>query len=209
MAQTNIIARGRSGWSPEEQDLLWHEVKKASQNGGSLRTVFDSVANQTGRKPNSIRNYYYIAVKEGQAPEGVSCQRTLPFRPFDDDEMQGLVRRILIARSKGLSVRSCVMEMGEGDKAKTLRYQNKYRSILKNRPDYIKQAMEQLEREGVEFGEDFTPVRRRKYKLSEKAGDADENLMRLRAAIADCGEKAPALVDALCDFLKAQAELSL
>ncbi len=203
MAQTNIIARGRSGWSPEEQDLLWREVKSASANGGSLRTVFDSVARQTGRKPNSIRNYYYIAVKEGGAPEGVSCQRTLPFRPFDESEMHQLVRQILIARSSGMSVRSCVMEMGEGDKAKTLRYQNKYRSILKNRPEYIKLVMEQLEKEGVEFGADFTPVRRRKYKLNEKANE-DEKLARLREAIEDCGEKAPVLVDALCDFLKAQ-----
>ena len=208
MAQSNIITRGRAGWSADERTLLWNEVEKATEAGSSLRTVFYSVAEQTGRKPNSIRNYYYISVKDGEAPDGVSCQRALPFTPFDDGELKDMVREILIARANGVSVRSCVMDMGAGDKSKTLRYQNKYRSILKNRPEYIRQAMAELEKEGVEFGEDFTPVRKRKYSVVSGNSAADENVSRLKAAIEGCGSGAYELLDALCDFLAAQKSLA-
>ena len=161
MVQETILGRGRTGWKQEETDLLWREIKRASQNGAALRQVFDAVAQQTGRKPNSVRNYYYIAVKSGEAPDGLVCQRALPFTPFDRDELHDLVSEVLRARAQGVSVRACVTALGNGDKSKILRYQNKYRSVLKNRPEYIRAVMDELRDQGVCFDASFTPVRRK------------------------------------------------
>ena len=53
----------RSGWKDEEKLMLWDEVKKAQSSGAPLKRVFETVAQLTGRKPNSVRNYYYMKVK--------------------------------------------------------------------------------------------------------------------------------------------------
>lgn len=136
----------RTGWREEETQLLWNQVRQASQQGAPLREVFESVAAALGRKPNSIRNYYYAQLKEKNEPE---LKRAMPFETFSDDEVRALVRTILQKKGEGMSVRACVTEMAGGDKALMLRYQNKYRSTLRARPELIREVMEELEREGV------------------------------------------------------------
>lgn len=204
MSQSKAAARGRSGWRPEERELLWKEVEQAGREGAALRSVFDSVAAQTGRKPNSIRNYYYMSVRGGGAPDGVECQRAAPFVPFDDEELHSLVRQILRSRAEGRSVRACVMELGNGERARTLRYQNKYRSILRTRPEYIRQVMDELAAEGVVFGDDFTPVRRRRQ--PGRAAGLDESLSALReAAAAPGGAEALSALRGVLDALEEAA----
>ena len=54
----------RSGWSEAENHLLWETADEAQQQGLPLKVVFERIAEQTGRRPNSIRNYYYAQVRE-------------------------------------------------------------------------------------------------------------------------------------------------
>ena len=69
----------RSGWNPEETAQLWQEVRACNSSGQPLRAAFERMAARTGRKSNSIRNYYYAAVKAGDVPGDVSTARALPF----------------------------------------------------------------------------------------------------------------------------------
>ncbi len=193
--------RSRSGWQPNEQQILWDEIEKASQSGKALRAAFDAVAQKTGRKPNSIRNFYYVSVKNGGAPNGVACQRALPFTPFDDQELHELVRQVLLGRAQGKSVRACVGELGGGDRQLALRYQNKYRSMLKTRPEYIRQVMAELAAQGVAFGDDFTPVRRRRAPAAPACADA------VLSAALQLGPDGAALLEAQCDFLQSAAAI--
>ena len=128
MEQTAIrTTRRHAGWSEEENRLLWETADEAQQQGLPLKQVFEQIAGQTGRKPNSIRNYYYAQVRQR---EGGICP--LPrFVPFEEGEVEQLVEQVLRARARGQSVRSCLQEMAGGDHSLMLRYQNKYRSILK------------------------------------------------------------------------------
>jgi len=48
-----------------------------------------------------------------------------------------------------MSVRACVMQMSGGSHSRMLRYQNKYRTILKHRPDLIAEVTEELRKEGL------------------------------------------------------------
>ena len=50
------IQRGRTGWKNEEDTLLFAEIEKSVGRGTPLKSVFEAVAEQTGRKPNSGRN---------------------------------------------------------------------------------------------------------------------------------------------------------
>jgi hypothetical protein len=141
------INMGRhSGWSEEENRLLWETADEAQQQGLPLKHVFERIASQTGRRPNSIRNYYYAQVRQ-RGGEYVPAQR---FVPFASGEVEALVERVLRARANGQSVRACLQDMSMGDHSLMLRYQNKYRSVLKNRPELIESITEKLRNEGID-----------------------------------------------------------
>ena len=69
----------------------------------------------TGRKPNSVRNYYYTVLCRQSPAEAASVAR---FTPFTPSEMEQLLRDVLCAQAEGGSVRACALQLAEGDRAK-------------------------------------------------------------------------------------------
>lgn len=136
----------RTGWTPAEKEILMEAVRRADESGASLRSVFEETGMRLGRKPNSVRNFYYLQLR---AREGRGQPRALPFETFTEEEVQGLVRQILLGKSRGQSVRACVMELSRGNKTVMLRYQNKYRAVLKKKPEMIRELRRALEQEGI------------------------------------------------------------
>lgn len=136
----------RSGWSDYENKLLWETADEAQQQGLPLKAVFERISEKTGRRPNSIRNYYYAQVRQR---EGESAH-TARFVPFTQEEVDDLMEKVLRARAAGQSVRSCLQELSDGDHSLMLRYQNKYRSVIKTRPEYVKKVVDKLNDQGVE-----------------------------------------------------------
>ena len=135
----------RSGWSENENKLLWETADEAQQQGLPLKAVFEQIARQTGRRPNSIRNYYYAQVRQHDGSEA----RPARFVPFTQQEVDWLMEQVLVARSAGQSVRSCLQKLSGGDHSLMLRYQNKYRAVIKSRPDYVKDMVDRLNEQGV------------------------------------------------------------
>lgn len=133
MEQT-MVRGPRSGWREDEIDQLWREIQRANASGQPLRSVFEEMGGRLGRKPNSVRNYYYMQLR-GQ--EGDTLRRAQPFETFTEAEVRSLLKSVLRARAQGQSVRACVMALSQGDHARMLRYQNKYRSLLKKRPELV------------------------------------------------------------------------
>ena len=214
MAENHAYARQRCGWQKEEEQILWEEIAKAAGSGQALKSAFDAVALKTGRKAGSIRNFYYISVKNGAAPADLPVKRALPFVPFEQDELHELVRAVLIGRTQGKSVRACVGELSRGDRTLALRYQNKYRSILKTRPEYIRCVMDELAAQGVAFSSDFTPVRRRRSAVqlpcpdpllaaAEKCGAAGQELLLTLSAILQDAARACTKMDSAPDDTQA------
>lgn len=136
------------GWQQSEIDALKARIDEAEQSGESLRSVFDRLALELGRKPNSIRNFYYAQLR---TQEGEGMGRALPFETFTPGEVEELVRSVLISRAQGMSVRACVRKLAAGDQTLMLRYQNKYRSTVRTRPDLVHKVMEALTQEGVPY----------------------------------------------------------
>jgi len=140
--------RVRGGWRPEETERLWAQVHRANELGEPLRSVFERIGLELGRKPNSIRNFYYAQLKEREQPE---LKRALPFSTFAEGEVRQLLRQVLGARAKGVSVRACVQHLADGDKTRMLRYQNKYRSTIKGRPQLVREVMQEMEIAGEPY----------------------------------------------------------
>lgn len=156
--------RGRAGWTQQEEELLFNEIESCEGAGRPLKQVFDAVAEKTGRRPNSIRNYYYARIKEKDL--STTALHAGAFVPFTDEEIHSLLRTVLSAQANGISVRACTMSMGGGDNKAMLRYQNKYRALLKNRPRLVEQVVNELRIEGV----DFDPYARRSLRREKAVG---------------------------------------
>ncbi len=137
----------RTGWKDDEKLLLWDEVKKAQKIGAPLKRVFETVAKETGRKPNSVRNYYYMKVKE----TGEIEQKPSTFTPFDRDEIFMLLRELLASGARGESVRGASLKLAGGDKTLMLRYQNKFRSLVKNARPLVEKVMAEMDRNNEKY----------------------------------------------------------
>ena len=131
------------GWQKQEIDALQQSVEAAERSGESLRSVFERMSRQLGRKPNSIRNFYYAQVRAAQGEDGA--------RTFSPEEVERLVEQVLTARAQGVSVRACVRQMADGDRTRMLRYQNKYRSTVRTRPEIVRRVMDRLNEQGRAF----------------------------------------------------------
>lgn len=169
--------RAAGGWTEEETTQLFEEARRADEEGRPVKSVFAQIAAITGRKPNSIRNYYYLKLKEN------SSLAKAAFVPFEDEEVESLLRTMLTAQAKGRSVRSVANELGNGDQKAMLRYQNKYRSTLRNNPELVRQVLSQLRSEGAEAFDPF----------EKKPSDSKE----LSAALSKAGVDGNALVNNL------------
>ena len=95
------IQRGRTGWKKEEDTLLFAEIEKSVGRGTPLKSVFEAVAEQTGRKPNSVRNYYYARIKERDL--STTALHAGAFVPFTEEEIHSLLRTVLSAQANGMS----------------------------------------------------------------------------------------------------------
>lgn len=142
------------GWRQNEIDALKARIGEAERSGDSLRSVFDQLALELGRKPNSIRNFYYAQLR-AQNEDGMG--RALPFETFSPGEVESLLRSVLVSRAQGMSVRACVRKLSDGDKTLMLRYQNKYRSTVRTRPDLVERVMHRLSEAGIPYVSPYPP----------------------------------------------------
>ena len=99
--------RPHAGWNAAENALLFEQAARAQAEGAPLKAVFDDVARQTGRRPNSVRNYYHARVKEG----GGTYRHTPAFIPFTEAETRALLEAVLSAQAAGESVRACTLRL--------------------------------------------------------------------------------------------------
>ena len=162
MQAARPIRGPHGGWQKQEIDALRQSIEAAEQSGESLRSVFDRMSRQLGRKPNSIRNFYYAQVR---AEQGEGGARPMP------------VEQVLTAKAQGVSVRACVQQLAGGDRTRMLRYQNKYRSTVRTRPELVRGVMERLNEQGRAYvspyaGEE-SPVELTRLKTrAQESGDA-------------------------------------
>ena len=124
----------KSKWTTGQINLLLQKTA----NGNVRMHAFQEVADKLGRRPNSVRNYYYkYHAKEKN--------KIVPFAPM---ETKNLLREIILGTSRGESVRSICLKIAGNNRAKMLRLQNKYRATLAKNPVQIEKISKSLEAQG-------------------------------------------------------------
>ena len=101
--------QARHGWSEQERQALFLAAEQAMQEHIPIKRVFEHFAMRTGRKANSVRNYYYTEQKRRQPGHKAS------FIPFEEQELERMLEAMVRGRAQGKSVRSIALELSGGD----------------------------------------------------------------------------------------------
>ena len=138
-----------NGYTKEEAAELVQYIKEGKNEGKTLSYLFATFGDDHGRAKGSVRNYYYTLLKSGEREEVKellkdSNLKAETIREFTEEETNRVIRDILVEKSKGLSVRRAISNLSKGDDKLMLRYQNKYRNILKKEPQRIQAIMDEL-----------------------------------------------------------------
>lgn len=130
-----------NGYSAQEAEGLVEYISEGKKAGKTLTSLFAGYGSRHGRASGSVRNYYYqlLKAKDEKAKrilrgKGLKAEKIREFTESETDEM---LKKILAERSKGVSVRRAIQRIAEGNDRLMLRYQNKYRNMLKKQPERI------------------------------------------------------------------------
>lgn len=146
-----------NGYTEEEATGLIEYICTGRNAGKTLSYLFENYGREHSRAKGSVRNYYYSLLKSRSdarverllAGKGLQAGS---IRPFTEEETDELIRKILLEKSKGTSVRRAIANLAAGDEKQMLRMQNKYRNLLKKQPERIARiAKEEGLEEPVEF----------------------------------------------------------
>lgn len=124
-------------WKDSETLELFNLVENFKKKGKSLKEAFFAFAMQSGRKENSVRNYYYKTLKSLSFNKKNTLKINLKYhkvnraKSFTKEEEREVFSQIGKLMSEGVSLRSACLKIANGDVKKMLRYQNKFRNIEK------------------------------------------------------------------------------
>ena len=135
----------------KEKDIIGLANFLKDRGGESLTSVFTKYAIINGKAKGTIRNLYYALAKKSNVDKAF-CDKYLGGKPiainnisiFDQKEERELVKKILIERQGGKSIRSAIMNLSGGDARVALRYQNKFRNLVKNKPNLIADVLSEI-----------------------------------------------------------------
>lgn len=135
----------------KEKDVIGLAEFLKDRDGESLSNIFTKYALINGKAKGTIRNLYYALAKRSNADKEF-CDKYLNGKPilinniveFDALQERELIKTILSKRQGGKSVRSVIMDLARGDATLALRYQNKFRNLLKTKPNLVAEVLGEI-----------------------------------------------------------------
>jgi len=142
------------GWDIEQAKSLLHYV--LGNKKISLTAIFQEWAKSNARQTYSVRNYFYKLCKKIKEDKNLYtllglCENDLKelfnLGHFNTQTARELLYAILPMENQK-SVRSACMRLAKGETSLMVRYQNKYRNILKNNKKEVLEVMKDLQNKG-------------------------------------------------------------
>ena len=129
---------------------------------GTLKNAFLGYAKISGKTQGTIRNLYYQIVKLSNEDK-TFCDKYLNGKPlssnriefFCEAEEKEMLKKIFILKGEGYSVRSAINKITNGEQKLALRYQNKYRDVIKNRKELVSAIIDEIKRDNPSFNLDL------------------------------------------------------
>ena len=137
-----------NGYAAAEARELIEDIAEGKRAGKSLTSLFAAYGRRHNRASGSVRNYYYKLLhspeENARALLAGKHLRAAQVAPFTEHETEQMLESILTECAKGCSVRRAIGNVCGDDAKKALRYQNKYRNLLKKQPERIGAAAQRL-----------------------------------------------------------------
>ncbi len=160
------------GFTELETKRLIEVIKNAKSNGKSLLFAFNEFAKESNRAIGSVRNYYYKTIKKCKnskslmqklgVDESLFPAFILEFNSLQESE---LLTSVLTGITNGKSVRRAISEYSYGNEKLALRNQNKYRNLLKTKPQLVNEVIKTVEKN---LGQCKNPYLELSYNLQSK-----------------------------------------
>ena len=123
-----------------------------------LSSVFENFAQENNKAKGTVRNLYYALAKKS-TEDSEFCLKYFDGKPlsvnkiieFTEEQQKSLIRKVLLMKKQGRSVRSAIMELANGDAKLALRYQNKFRNAMKSNPELVKKIALEIGDNADEF----------------------------------------------------------
>lgn len=139
----------------KETDVIGLAEFIKERKNQTLSSAFEEYGAISGKAKGTVRNLYYALAKLSSKDKGF-CDKYFSGKPlavnkiveFDQKEERELIKEILLLKKDGCSVRGAIAKLTNGDDKKALRYQNKYRNAIKNKPNLISELILELKGEG-------------------------------------------------------------
>lgn len=139
----------KKGFSAKEIKTLIVECDKAKRENKPLVGVFKKFAKDNERSFGSVRNFYYGFLSKARGGNERCCRYVKGYdltvsKPerFTVGETKNLIDKVVSGKRENKSLRSIMYELGGGDDKLMLRYQNKYRNLLKTEPNAFSEQRE-------------------------------------------------------------------
>ena len=203
----------KSFLDPVLVSLMKKEVNKSKDADEPVNRAFEVIAEKSGLKFNTVRNYYYRYIHEKDKKQGSSGMdhgdaakgSEVAGTTFKVEEVKELMTAMLVGQAQGKSVRGCANELARNDKRLLLRYQNKYRNVISGNPEYVRDLMKQLSAQGLVY---YDPYRKQIVhgQATTPEGELFDSLGRL---VSNINEIRNTSVDGLLRGLQALSEMAV
>ena len=186
-----------NGYGIQEAKALIDFVSEGKKRGESLSRLFGEYGKRCGRASGSVRNYYYQFLKseDARAKEILRGKRLRAekIRAFTDAERDEMLKKILSERSNGYSVRRSIANICAGNEKLMLRYQNKYRNLIKKQPALIEETAKEMGLETV------MPARRSDFLQRRLEREINDLYDRLAVALREENDRLKKAVERLTE----------
>ena len=126
-------------WKDAEVKCLFDFVQEYNKSNKPLSQAFKDYAQKSGRKPNSVRNYYYLELSNliENASRAKKLDISLAWHSkkqakfFSEEETNQAMKKIDELGKCGYSVRKACLTIANGNIEEMVRLQNKYRAMTK------------------------------------------------------------------------------
>ena len=138
----------------KEKDVIQLAKFINGRKDKTLTKAFNEFAVEHGKSKGTVRNLYYALAKLSNKDQEF-CDKYLNGQPifvsevenFSKEQEKELVKKVLLLKHQGKSVRNAINLLANGDAKLALRYQNKYRNFIKTKREELNLLIEEIKKE--------------------------------------------------------------
>ena len=138
----------------KEKDVIQLAKFISERKDKTLTKTFKEFAVEHGKSKGTVRNLYYALAKLSNKDQEF-CDRYLNGQPifvsevenFSKEQEKELVKKVLLLKHQGKSVRNAINILANGEAKLALRYQNKYRNFIKTKREEWNLLIEEIKKE--------------------------------------------------------------